>query len=354
MEPQTIDRCEVLSPQERRIQEDQLGRENAYLASRKRVSAILNSFQAMRPKIDIERALYFTRSMRETEGQPLILRWAKAMRRIAENITVYIDPHQLLAGRAGCPGRYGILYPELDGDFLGLAIEQLPKRVESPFNITDEDARLLIEEVAPYWKGKTFHEDLAVALPEETLRLTYHPENVLLSRYIVNETASFRSSLQWVHDFEKVVKRGFASIRDEARQRLEELDPFSPVNNMEKRPFLEAIIIDCEAIITWAHRHAELAAQMAAAESDPQRKAELEHIAEICRRVPEHPARNFQEAMQSQWFAQMWSRIEQKTGTVISNGRMDQYLYPFYKQDLDASLIDEDQATEMLECMWVA
>ena len=354
MEPQTIDCCDVLSPQEQRIQEDQLGRENAYLASRRRVHAILKSFQALRPKIDIERALHFTRSMKETEGQPLILRWAKAMRRIAENITVYIDPYQLLVGRAGCPGRYGILYPELDGDFLDLAIQQLPRRVESPFNIAPEDARILVEEVAPFWKGKTFHEDLALALPEETLRLTYHPDNVLLSRYIVNETASFRSSLQWVHDYQKVLERGLGAIRDEARRRLDALDPLSPVNNMEKRPFLEAIIIDCEAIITWAHRHADLAAQMAVAESDPRRKAELENIAEICRRVPEHPARNFHEAMQSQWFIQMWSRIEQKTGTVISNGRMDQYLYPFYKKDLDAGLIDEDQATEMLECMWVA
>ena len=346
--------CEVLSPQERRIQDELLGKENAYLKSRRRVHTILNSFQGLRPQIDIERARYFTESMKRTEGQALILRWAKAMKCIAENITIYIDPRQLLVGRAGCAGRYGILYPELDGDFLDLAIKELPQRTESPFNIDAEDGRRVIEEIAPYWKGKTFHEDLAVALPEETLRLTYHPENLLLSRYIVNETASFRSSLQWVHDFEKVVKRGFGSIREEARQRLAALDPFSPVNNVEKRPFLEAIIIECDAIVIWARRHAELAARMAAAESDPQRRSELETIAAICQRVPEHPARTFHEAMQSQWFAQMWSRIEQKTGTIISNGRMDQYLYPFYKADIEAGRITEDGATELLECMWVA
>ena len=346
--------CEVLSPQERRIQDDLLGKENAYLKSRQRVHTILNSFQGLRPQIDIERALYFTQSMKETEGQLLILRWAKAMKNIAENITVYIDPHQLLVGRAGCAGRYGIIYPELDGDFLDMAIRELPERVESPFNIESADGRRVIEEIAPYWKGKTFHEDLAIALPEETLKLTYHPDNVLLSRYIVNETASFRSSLQWVHDFEKVVRRGFASIREEARQRLEALDPFSPVNNVERRPFLEAIIIDCDAIITWARRHAELAGRMAAEERDPRRRGELEKIAEICRRVPEQPARTFHEAMQAQWFTQMWSRIEQKTGTIISNGRMDQYLYPLYKKDLEERRITEDQATELLECMWVA
>ena len=77
-------------------------------------------------------------------------------------------------------------------------------------------------------------------------------------------------------------------------------------------------------------------------------------IAETCARVPEHPARNFHEAMQSQWFTQMFSRIEQKTGTIISNGRMDQYLYPYYKADLEAGILNEDEAIELFECMWVA
>ena len=98
----------------------------------------------------MERAKYFTESFRQTEGEPLILRWSKALKHIAEHITVYIDDHQQLVGRAGSPGRYGILYPELDGDFLGLAIEQMPTRVESPFNIAAADARIVIEEIAPY------------------------------------------------------------------------------------------------------------------------------------------------------------------------------------------------------------
>ena len=97
------------------------------------------------------------RRMRATEGQPLVLRWAKALKHIAENITVYIDDNQLLAGRAGCQGRYGILYPELDGDFLDVSIRDLPNRSVSPFSITPEDAKIAIEDIAPYWKGKTYH-----------------------------------------------------------------------------------------------------------------------------------------------------------------------------------------------------
>lgn len=341
-----------LSPHEQRIQEEQLGKKN--FEGRERVFQILTSFQDLRPKIDVERAKYFTQSFMETEGQPLVLRWAKALKYTAENITVYIDDHQLLVGRAGYQGRYGILFPELDGDFLDVAIEQLPNRVESPFDVTPEDAQIIINEIAPYWKGKTFHENLAKALPEDTFKLTYDPENPLNSRFLVNETATFRSSIQWVHDYEKVLKRGFKGIKEEAQQKLEALDPMSPVDNMEKKPFLEAVIITCDAIVLWAKRHAKLAADMADKETDSQRKQELQDIAQRCLWVPENPARDFREAVQSQWFTQMFSRIEQKTGTIISNGRMDQYFYPYYKKDLEKGLINEDQATELLECMWVA
>jgi len=344
--------CCVLSPHEQRVLEDQQGIQS--YVGRERAFAILNSFKGTRPTIDVERAALFTESMRQTEGEHLTLRWAKALKHIAEHISVYIDDHQLLVGRSGCSGRYGILYPELDGDFLDVAVELLPQRTESPFGISEKDARTVIEEIAPYWKGKTFHEDLTNALPEDTTRLTCNPQNPLQSRFIVNETASFRSTLQWVHDYEKILKRGFKAIRAEAKAKLDALDPLSPVDNREKAPFLQAIIIVCDAIVLWANRHAKLAADMAARESDPQRRQELLLIAEHCRWVPENPARTFHEAMQSQWFVQMFSRIEQKTGTIVSNGRMDQYLFPFYAKDVAEGRVTAEKATELLECMWVA
>lgn len=343
--------CTVLTPHEQRILEEQKGIQN--FSGREKIFDILSTFKAQRPKIDVERAKYFTESFKQTEGQPLILRWSKAMKHIVENMTVYIDDHQVLVGRSGAQGRYGILYPELDGDFLDLAIEQMPKRVESPFNITEEDAQIIINEISPYWKGKTFHENLTNALPPETLKLTYDPQDPLKSRFIVNETASFRSSIQWVHDYEKVLKRGFKGIKEEAQAKLAALDPLSPVDNMEKAPFLEAIIIACDAIVHWARRHSAMAAEMAKTEANAQRKAELLEIADICAWVPENPARNFREAMQSQWFTQMFSRMEQKTGTIISNGRMDQYLYPFYKKDVAEGRLTDEKTIELLECMWL-
>ncbi|MEZ6854270.1 (2S)-3-sulfopropanediol dehydratase [Halodesulfovibrio aestuarii] len=342
-----------VSPHEQRLLDKIEGKEDIYRASHPRVFKILETFDNVRPMIDIERAKYFTESMKETEGEMLCLRWAKAMKHVAENITVYIDDDNLICGRGGVKGRYGLLYPELDGDFLDIAVEDLPNRTESPFSITAEDAKVVVEEIAPYWKGKTYHEALNKSFPEEVHKLTYDDPDGLNSRFIVNETSSFRSSIQWVHDYEKILKRGFGGIKAEALEKIEALDPLSPIDNVEKKPFLEAIVIVCDAIITWARRHSELAAELAKKESDPVRKAELEKMAEICAHVPEHPARTFHEAVQSQWFTQMFSRIEQKTGTIVSNGRMDQYFYPYYQADVEAGILDDEQALELLECLWV-
>ncbi|MBE1425889.1 formate C-acetyltransferase [Desulfomicrobium macestii] len=345
--------CGCMSPQEERLYNQIEGKEDKFRKTHSRVFKLLEKFDGQKPRIDIERALYFTQSMQETEGQPLVLRWAKALKHIAENMTVYVQEDQLLLGRAGFDGRYGILYPELDGDFLDIAVRDLPTRKQSPATITPEDAKIVVEQIAPFWKGKTFHEKLNAALPEEVHKLTYDDPEGLMSRFIVNETASFRSSIQWVHDFEKILKRGFNDIKREAEEKLDALDPLSPKDNCEKRPFLEAIVIVCDAIVHWAKRHAVLAREVAEKETNPARKAELIRMAENAERVPGEPARDFWEACQSQWFTQMFSRIEQKTGTTISNGRMDQYFYPYYAQDVEAGKLTEEQAMELLECMWV-
>lgn len=345
--------CECRSPQEQRLLDKIEGKVDRFRATHERVFRMLERFDGMKPRIDIERALYFTQSMQETEGQPLVLRWAKALMHIARNITVYVQDDQLLLGRAGCDGRYGILYPELDGDFLDMAVKDLPTRATSPATITAEDAKRVIEEIAPYWKGKTYHEALAAALPPEIHKLTYDDPQGLISRFIVNETSSFRSSIQWVHDYGKILTRGFNGIKREAQEKLAALDPASAKDMCEKKPFLDAVVIVCDAIVLWAKRHADEARKVAEKTDDPVRKAELLRMAANAERVPGEPARDFWEACQSQWFVQMFSRIEQKTGTTISNGRMDQYLYPYYQQDIENGSLDNKKAIELLECMWV-
>lgn len=337
-----------MSPQEDRVVNKSVDRNG-----RERVYGILEQNQFTLPHVDVERAKYFTESMRETEGELLTLRWAKALKNIAEKMTVYITPNQLIAGRVGKFGRYGILYPEIDGDFYREVLADLEHRDKSPFQISQEDIKVVMEEIAPYWEGKTYHEHLNKTLPAEIRNVTYVDERGLKSKFVVSETSSYRSALQWVPDYEKVIKRGFLDIQKEASDKLATLDLTNSVDLWDKKPFLEAMIIVCDAIMIWAKRHADLARELAAKEGNAKRKAELLQIAETCDHVPAHPARSFREAMQCQWFVQMFSRIEQKASAIISNGRMDQYLYPLYKKDIEEGIITREEAKELLECMWV-
>ena len=346
--------AEIKSPHEQRLEDNIAGKEDIYRESHKRVFKLLERFDGQKPAIDVERALFFTQSMAETVGQPLVLRWAKALMNVAKNITVMVQDDQLLLGRCGGhDGRYGILYPELDGDFLDIAVRDLPTRPQSPASISPGVAKIVVEQIAPFWKGRTYHEALNKALPAEVHKLTYDDPDGLISRFIVNETSSFRSSIQWVHDYEVVLKRGFNGLKQEMEEKLAALDPASPVDQVDKRPFIEATILVCDAIVLWAKRHADAARKAAEACADPVRKAELIRMAENAEHVPANPARDFYEAVQSQYFTQMFSRLEQKTGTTISNGRMDQYFYPFYKKDMEAGILTDEKTLEYLECMWV-
>ena len=230
--------CACLSPQEDRVINKKVDR-----AGRERVYKILERNQFTIPHVDVERAKYFTESMKTTEGELLTLRWAKALKNVAEKITVYITPDQLLAGRVGQLGRYGILYPEIDGDFYREVLGDLDHRAKSPFQISDADKKIVMEEIAPYWEGKTYHEHLNKVIPAEIRGVTYDDERGLKSKFVVSETSSYRSALQWVPDYGKVIQRGFIDIQNEAKARLAALDLTNSVDVWEKKPFYEAMII---------------------------------------------------------------------------------------------------------------
>lgn len=178
--------CTVLTPQEQRILNEEAGQQNSRYSQkgRERVNNILNSFKRTAPRISLDRARFMTDSFKETQGQPLVLRWAKALKHIVENIPVHIGEYDLVVGRAdGHPGRHGLIYPELDGSFLDQALERLT-RGKTPYIITDEDIRAAKEEIVPYWKGKTFHEILAAALPED--RWWFVNDNSLVNNFLLD------------------------------------------------------------------------------------------------------------------------------------------------------------------------
>ena len=346
-----------LSPQEARIEQG-LGQAIELFSfegmqKRPRVNRILKSFARKKARLSVDRAYWFTKSFRQTEHLPLVLRWAKAIQHICENIPIHIGPDELIVGRCGPLGRYGILYPELEGAYFAQMGDIPEEDEERPYLLDREDIRIIKEEITPYWVGKTFHEALGAALPEDTRRMFYSGGDIYNPSFVLHQTATVRHSIQWVLDYEKVLQRGFNGIKAEAEERLASLDVYDPKNNYDKKFFYEAVIVICEAMVAFAKRHAELAEEMAAKESDPKRKEELLEISRVCRKVPGEPAQSFREAVQSQWFAQVGSRFEQLHGGVIGNGRIDQYLYPFYQRDKKAGILADDQVLELLECLWL-
>src|SRR5512143_374989 len=303
---------------------------------------VLRMFETIRssgpPRVALERAIYFTESFKTTEGQPLVLRWAKALKNIAEKISVTILDDELIVGRPNTwLGRYTLVYPELDGTIIQAGAEAFiaAKGAPDAVTVTDEDKRIIDEVLFPYWNGKDFTPNFIKALPPETRHFTWgsDPKNVGTTQtFVIVSTSTMRHSQNWVIDFEKILTRGCKGMREEAKARLAALE--DPRDLAFKKPFYEAAVITCDALSLFARRYSELAAQMAAKTQDPQRKKELEEIAAVCAWVPENPARTFREAVQAQWFTQLFSRLEEMVGGQVNQGRMDQYLYPTYKTDI--------------------
>lgn len=148
----------------------------------------------------------------------------------------------------------------------------------------------------------------------------------------------------FVADFDTFINDGCRRVIERAQEQLDDIRFFTP-DSVRQKYFLEGVIRVYEAIISWANRYADLAFEMAEKEENTMRAAELREMGEICRHVPEYPARNFREAVQSFWFAFLLSN----PSAISAAGRVDQFLYPFYKQDREKGLITDEEVLELFE-----
>jgi pyruvate formate-lyase/glycerol dehydratase family glycyl radical enzyme len=349
----SAENAQTLSAQEQAIES---GKTVTHGTVTDRVLRLYNAVRAYgQPRASIERAVLFTESFKETEGQPTVLRWAKALKHYAEKSPLAIFPDELIVGRpAAWLGRYAIVYPELDGSVMPLAVDvyRKAKGTAKEVVVTEADEKIIREVLTPYWDGKDYAAALAREVPEDVRFLLFGPDktNTLMMLGVLMATSTMRHSQNWTCDYGKLLTRGVKGIREEAQAKLAALT--EPRDLATKKPFLEAVIMTCDAMTTWARRYAKLAAELAAKEKDAQRKKELQEIAEICEWVPENPARTFREALQAQWFGATFARIEVTTGAQ-GQGRMDQYLWPYYQKDIADGRITKESAMELLECLWI-
>jgi len=291
--------------------------------------------------ICIERARYYTESFKQTEGEPQVIRIAKAYRRYLENVTIVIDESDLFAGHVGGKSLCSQLFPELCSSYLDEdAWEEASNFNINPVQISPEEIAEL-KGIAKYWRGK--------ALQEYYNHIKPHNDDLVHQRGLIFAYNMLAGIGHVIVDIERGLKRGLGNIRDEALQNVERLqnhpeDALTP----KKIAFYKAVAIAVEGLIAYAHRCADHAEKLAAAEADETRRSELLRIAGACRWVPEHPARNFFEALQCMWFMLIANEME-SSQISICPGRMDQFLYPIYRKGIEEGTLTHHEVVEFLE-----
>ena len=294
-------------------------------------------------EVCIERARFLTQAMRKHWDQDPLTRMSLALEHILRNTSVIIREDELVVGCRTGKLKGAPLFPEnkarwIEGDLEGFDTRTLQRAL-----ITAEEKRELKEEILPFWQGRTVEERLNEILPEDVTED--------MDKYIFTMMLEITYGIgHFTMNHTRVLRQGLTGIIQESAQRLEGLAPEE--RSGQKGAFFSAVIRSLKAVITFAHRYADLAEALAAQEPHRARADELEGIARVCRRVPEHPARTFPEAVQALYFMHLASQIE-SGGNSISLGRIDQVLWPWYKADLEAGRLTPKEARELLALLFI-
>ncbi|MHA2425901.1 MAG: pyruvate formate lyase family protein, partial [Candidatus Thorarchaeota archaeon] len=295
--------------------------------------------------LSIERTKLHTDSMKSTEGEPQIIRQAKALTNILDGIPVKIYPDELIVGIVSDKIRGAMVYPEAHGSRIISELEELKARDCRVIEVTQEDIRAVQEDIASYWTDVSLIAQADKKTPEKIMETLYAG-----SVFILTEVAGFgHLSI----NYPMLFSMGFEEFSKLAEERIGEYSGSTDAELLDKIDFYKAARITADAIIQFANRYSERAAILARDESDIKRKEELERIAEICQQVPAKPPRNFHEAIQFIRFTHLALTIETYDGQAISMGRVDQYLQPFYENDIKSGNLTREEALELVEMLWI-
>lgn len=308
-----------------------------------RITRLVDHLYAKMPEIESYRAKLITESYKETEDQPIITRRAKAFSHILHNIPIIIRDEELIVGSNSIAPRGCQTFPEFSFQWLEDELDTVATRTADPFYIS-EQAKADLREVHKYWKGKTTSELATAYMAPEAIRAIDH--NIFTPGNYFYNGVGHVTVKYW-----EVLEIGYEGIMAKAQAELDHCN-VGDGDYAERSRFLEAVIMSCQAVIDYANRYAKLALEMAEKCTDPQRKAELLVIASNCSKVPAKGATNFWEACQSFWFVQQLLQME-SSGHSISPGRFDQYMYPYYKKDIESGAITRTAAQELIDCIWV-
>jgi len=291
----------------------------------------------------VERARYLTQSMSaHWEDHPLT-RMSEALGQVLDNISVIIREDELVVGCRTSKLKGAPFFPENKSRWIEGDVDSFVDRVIQKVCIEEAEARELTEDILPFWRGRTVEERFEELLPADVAED--------MDKYVFTMILEITYGIgHFTMNHTRILERGLSGVIAEARQKRDAMGAEERAG--ESGLLYDAMIRSLSGAIRFAHRHADMAESMAARSSDPERAAELGEIARVCRRVPEHPARSFHEAVQCVYFIHLISQIE-SGGNSISLGRIDQTLSPYYEADLQSGRITPDQARELLSLLFL-
>lgn len=296
------------------------------------------------PTLTIERALIETAFYKENYGKmPNCILRARNFYEICKQKTIYIGEDELIVGERGPKPKAVPTFPELTCHTVE-DLHTLNTRELQPYRISQEDIDTYEREVIPYWEGRTQRERIFSHVSKDWEE-AYHAG---VFTEFMEQRAGGHTSMDG-----KMYQRGLLDCKALIAKTIAELDFINDPEATDKQQELQAMDISCDAAILFAERHADLAEKMAAETDNPQRKAELLKIADVCRWVPANAPRDMQEAIQMYWFVHLGTVTELNGWDCMNPGHIDQHLYPFYQKGLEEGTMTREKAKELISCFWI-
>ncbi|AGK95647.1 glycyl radical protein [Clostridium pasteurianum] len=296
-----------------------------------------------RPMVCVERAKLITESYKEHADKPMVLRRALSLENILKNMSIFIEPETLIAGNQASSNRSAPIFPEYAMDWVIDELDKFDKREGDRFYITEENKEAL-RDIAPFWEHNTLKDRGLAAMPDES--------KVFYVLGIIKAEGNITSGDGHIAvNYGTVLEQGLIYYKERTEEKLKQLD-LTDYNNLNKSYFYKGILIVIDAVASFAKRYADLALELSEKETNASRKAELLEMRRILNKVPYYPAESFHEAVQSIWMIHLCLQIE-SNGHSLSYGRMDQYLYPYYKKDIEENNITRDIACKILSNLWM-
>ena len=309
----------------------------------KRMQAFREEVLDEKPYIDAERALLATEAYQAHQDQPNVMKRALMLQHILANMSIYIEDKTLLAGNQATKNRNAPIFPEYTMDFVIKELDEFEQRDGDVFYITEE-TKAQLRSIAPFWNNNNLRARGEALLPDEV--------RVFMETGVFGMEGKLNAGdAHLAVNYGKLLSEGLRGYEQRTRDLKAALDLSRP-DSIDRYVFYKAVLIVIAAVRQFAGRYAALAGKMAQQETDSVRKAELEAMSRICARVPYEKAASFREAVQSVWFIQLILQIE-SNGHSLSYGRFDQYMYPYYKKDIDQGIISQAEALELLTGLWI-